>query len=71
MTLRNKTRALAGLAAVLTLLGLIVADTVYPAISLSIEDKLLLVSLVSALLGIDIALKQLPIEFSGGGGNDE
>jgi len=71
MTLRNKTRALAGLAAVLTLLGLIAADTVYPGISLSIEDKLLLVSLVSALLGIDIALNQLPVGFSGGGGDDE
>ena len=66
MTLRNKTRALAGLAAVLTLLGLIAADTLSPAISLSIEDKLLLVSLVSALLGIDIALNQLPIEITGG-----
>lgn len=56
----------------LTLLVLIVVDTIYAGVSLSIEDKLLLVSLISALLGIDIALNELPIKLdTGGGSNDE
>lgn len=71
MTLKSKTRSLAGLAAVLTLLVLIGADTIYGGISLSIEDKLILVSLISALLGIDIALNEIPISLGGGGRNDD
>lgn len=71
MTLKSKTRSLAGLAAVITLLVLIGADTIYGGISLGIEDKLLLVSLISALLGADIALNEIPISFGGNGGNDD
>jgi len=73
MTLKSKTRSLAGLAAVITLLALIGADTIYSGVSLSIEDKLILVSLISALLGIDIALNELPIQIKTGGGgrNDD
>jgi len=59
MSLKQRARALAGLAAVLTLLGLIVADTLSGQITLSLEDKLLLTSLVSGLLGVDFALDQL------------
>lgn len=62
----------------LTLLILMAADTIHPEITLSIENKVLLVSLISALLGVDIALDQLPItigqrqrEEGNGGGEDD
>jgi hypothetical protein len=71
MTLKNRTRSLAGLAAVITLLGLIAADTIHPEISLSLEDKVILVSLISALLGVDLALKNLPVKFAPGGQDNE
>jgi hypothetical protein len=71
MNLKQKTRMLAGLAAVLTLLGLIAADTIHPQISLSLEDKVILVSLISALLGVDLALKELPIKLNLKGGQDD
>lgn len=65
MKLKRKIRALAGFAAVLTLLGLIAADTIYPSIELSLQHVAILASLISALLGVDIALKQLPITIQG------
>lgn len=61
MSLKRRIRPLAGFAAVLTLLALMVADTIHPEITLTLENKVLLVSLISALLGVDIALDQLPI----------
>jgi hypothetical protein len=64
MTARRRLRSLAGFAAVITLLGLIAADTIHPGISLSFQDKAILISLISALLGVDIALQQLPIEIA-------
>lgn len=64
MTARYRLRSLAGFAAVITLLGLIAADTIHPDISLSFQDKAILISLISALLGVDIALQQLPIEIA-------
>jgi len=64
MTARHRLRSLAGFAAVITLLGLIAADTIHPDISLSFQDKAILISLISALLGVDIALQQLPIEIA-------
>jgi len=64
MTARRRLRSLAGFAAVITLLGLIAADTIHPDISLSFQDKAILISLISALLGVDIALQQLPIEIA-------
>lgn len=64
MTARRRIRSLAGFAAVITLLGLIAADTIHPNIALSLEDKAILISLVSALLGVDIALHQLPVEIA-------
>jgi hypothetical protein len=71
MTVRKKARSLGGLAAILTLLGLIAADTIHPQISLSLEDKVILVSLISALLGVDLALKELPIKLNLKGGQDD
>ena len=64
MTAKRRIRSLAGLAAVITLLGLIAADTIHPNIALSLEDKAILISLISALLGVDLALHQLPFEIS-------
>jgi hypothetical protein len=64
MTARRRLRSLAGFAAVITLLGLIAADTIHHGISLSFQDKAILISLISALLGVDIALQQLPIEIA-------
>lgn len=64
MTARRRIRSLAGFAAVITLLGLIAADTIHPGISLSFQDKAILISLISALLGVDIALHQLPVEIA-------
>jgi hypothetical protein len=61
MSLKRRIRPLAGFAAVLTLLALMVADTIHPEIALTLENKVLLVSMISALLGVDIALDQLPI----------
>lgn len=66
MTFRKQIRTVAGLAAVLTLLGLIALDTIHPEVALSLEDKLLLVSMVSALLGVDLAWNQLPVKLNGG-----
>lgn len=80
MTAKRRIRSFAGFAAVITLLGLIAADTIHPNIALSIEDKAILISLISALLGVDLALHQLPIELSrrndargnaGDGGQDD
>jgi len=71
MTLKRQVRALAGLAAVITLLALIAADTIHPEISLTIEHQLLLISLISALLGVDLALDQLPITIDGASGGDD
>lgn len=65
MTTRKRVRSVAGLAAVFTLLGLIAADTIHPDVALSLEDKVILISLVSALLGVDLALSELPITFKG------
>ena len=61
MNYRKRIRALTGGVAVLVLLGLISADTLFAGVTLTLADKALLVSLVSALLGIDIALTQAPI----------
>lgn len=51
---------MAGFAAVITLLALIVADTIHPEIALGTDDKVILITLIGALLGIDRLLKKLP-----------
>jgi len=72
MTIMKRLRMLAGLVAMLTLLALIAADTVYPEVSLDLSDKIILVSLVSGLLGVDMALREFPIQIHiDGGGGDE
>jgi len=78
MSLKRQVRVLVGGVAVLVLLGLIAADTVSPTVTFATEDKLLVTSMITALLGIDIALNQLPIsiqtqppENEDGGPDDE
>ena len=70
MTTRKRIRSIAGLAAVITLLGLIAADTIHPNIALSLEDKVILISLISALLGVDLALSEIPFTFKSADGGD-
>jgi len=76
MTVRKRARTVIGSVAAIVLLGLILADTLSAAITLSLLDKALLVSIISAMLGVDIALDQapLPITFRAqddGGPDDE
>lgn len=75
MSARSHARAVAGVASVLVFLGLVAADTVDPTISLSLDDKLILLSLIASLLGLDMLREQLPgLATSGqtnGGGDDE
>lgn len=61
MSLRRRLRTLLGAATVVVLLALIVLDTVDPAVTLSIEDRALLTSLIAALLGADMLLTHLPL----------
>jgi hypothetical protein len=61
MTLKRRIRMLTGGLAVVTVLALVAADTVHPTVSLALEDKVLLVSLASTLLGVDFALENIPI----------
>jgi len=63
MSLKRQIRFLTGGAAVLTLLGLVAAETIIDGVTLTLENKLLLISLISTLLSVDIALDQLPIDF--------
>lgn len=58
MTSRKRVRTLTGGLAVLTLLGLVVADTMIDGIRLSAQNRMLLVGLISALLGVDFALER-------------
>ena len=52
---------MAGFAAVVTLLALIAADTIHPEIALGTEDKVILITLIGALLGVDRLIKKLPL----------
>ncbi|ELY22999.1 hypothetical protein C500_21085 [Natrialba magadii ATCC 43099] len=52
---------MAGFATVITLLALIVADTVHPQIALGTDDKVILITLIGALLGVDRLLRELPL----------
>ncbi|WP_058366649.1 hypothetical protein [Haloparvum sedimenti] len=60
MTSRNRVKAIGGLAALLVFLGLVVLDTVDPNITLSIEDKIVLLSLIASLLGLERLMESLP-----------
>ncbi|AAM88766.1 putative one transmembrane helix protein [Natrialba phage PhiCh1] len=61
MKIKQTARALAGFATVITLLALIVADTVHPQIALGTDDKVILITLIGALLGVDRLLRELPL----------
>lgn len=61
MSLRRRMRTLLGAATVVVLLLLIALDTLDPAVELSIEDKAILISLIAALLGLDLAMSNLPV----------
>jgi hypothetical protein len=54
----QRIRKIGGLLSLVVLLGLLAADTMSTGITLQPDDKFLLVSLVSALLGIDILHKR-------------
>lgn len=80
MNLNQRIRSATGGLAVVVLLSLVVLDVVHPGITLSLEDKLFLASIASALLGVDFALNQGPLNVqiwsgtndqSSGGQDDE
>lgn len=60
MTARKRVKAVGGLVALLVFLGLVVADTVDPSITLSLEDKIVLLSLIASLLGLERLMEWLP-----------
>jgi len=69
MSYRQHIRTVTGGLTVIVLLALIILDTTNSSINLSLEDKALLTSMIAALLGVDLAINQLPIDLQGG--NDE
>jgi len=74
MNLNQRIRSVTGGLAVVVLLGLFVADVVHPEITLTLEDKLFLASVASALLGMDFLFSQGPLTISisnGLGGSDD
>jgi hypothetical protein len=73
MTWRKRARTLAGLAAALALVGLITADVLLPDVTFSIQDKAILLTLISGLLGVDLAIQNVELigGTSGGGTDDE
>jgi len=70
MSLLKKARAVAGLAAVLTLLGLFVAEFFMLDSSLNPERIQVLIILITALLGLDLVGDNLPLNITVSG-NDE
>ncbi|SEH60627.1 hypothetical protein SAMN05192561_11222 [Halopenitus malekzadehii] len=70
MRLRRQIKAIGGLATLLVFLGLVVADTVDAGVTLSVEDKVILLTLVGTLLGLDKLLEQIP-GITVGGNKDE
>ena len=54
MTLKQRIRTLTGGLAVVLLLSLVTIDAVDPNVTLGIADKLLLASVASVLLGVDL-----------------
>jgi len=71
MKFKQPIRSVTGGLAVVTLLVLVAADTLYPEITLSLEDKLLLASMASTLLGADFLLSQGPLNISIWQGSDD
>jgi len=62
MSLKRQIRFTTGGAAVLTLLGLIATETIYAGVTMTLQNKLILISLISALLSVDIAIDQIPMD---------
>ena len=76
MRLRRKAKAIGGLVTLLVLLGLVVVDTIDAGVTLTVEDKAILLTLVGTLLGLDKLLEQVPgitigVDNSDGGQDDE
>lgn len=71
MTLRQRIRTVTGGLAVVTLLALVAADTIYPGVTLGVEDKILLASVASVLLGLDLAIMQGPLNIRISRGENE
>lgn len=66
-------RAVGGLLAIVTLLGLVAADVLSPAVTLDPPELAVLLGVISALLGIDIVSERLPVTLTVGerGGDGE
>ena len=73
MTLRRYVKALGGAVTLLVFLGLVIADTIDAGVTLSFQDRVWLLTLIGALLGLDKLLERVPKIGSGfiGGKNDE
>jgi len=64
MSYQSLARAGAGVLTVITLLALTVASVLDPGIVVSTETLVLLVALIAALLGVDIAAEVLPLQIT-------
>ena len=71
MTWLRAARAIGGLLAIVTLLGLVAADVLYAEITLDGTTLAMLLGVVSALLGVDMLTERLPIELTVGKEGDE
>jgi len=72
MNLRRHVKAIGGLATLLVFLALVVADTIDAGVTLSLQDKVLLLTLIGTLLGLDKLLERLPtIDIGLSGGKDD
>jgi len=60
MTLRKRAKAIGGFLTLLVFLSLVIADTIQSSITLTTQDKLLLLLLLGSLLGVDQLLERLP-----------
>ena len=71
MTWLRAARAIGGLLAIVTLLGLVAADVVYSEIILGEGTLMLLLGIIGVLLGVDMLAGRLPIELTVGERDDE
>jgi len=71
MNLKQTIRSVTGGLTIVVLLALVAADVVHPEITFSLEDKLFLASIASALLGVDFLFSQGPLNISVRSGANE
>ena len=71
MTWLRAARAIGGLLAIVTLLGLVAADVVYSKIILDESTLMLLLGIIGVLLGVDMLAGRLPIELTVGERDDD